>query len=145
MSAWNTDQIPDQSGRRVVVTGASSGLGEITARELTRKGAEVVLAVRDTRKGNASAQQIRSAIPGALVEVSELDLSSLESVRAFAAGLVAQWPTLDLLVNNAGIMMTPKSRTADGFELQFGPTIWATSRSPVSCSKLLARAPGHGW
>ena len=107
MNGWNTDQIPDQSGRRVVVTGASSGLGEITARELARKGAQVVLAVRTISKGEASAQRICGAVPGALVEVAALDLSSLESVRAFAAGLVARWPTLDLLVNNAGIMMPP--------------------------------------
>ncbi len=120
MTAWATDQIPDQTGRRVVVTGASSGLGEITARELARKGAHVVLAVRSTTKGEASAQRIRTAAPGARVEVRELDLSSLGSVRAFATGLVAQTPTLDLLVNNAGIMQTPARRTADGYELQFG-------------------------
>jgi NAD(P)-dependent dehydrogenase (short-subunit alcohol dehydrogenase family) len=72
MSAWNTDQIPDQTGRRVLVTGASSGLGEITAYELARRGAQVVLAVRDTIKGEGSAQRIRSAVPGALVEVREL-------------------------------------------------------------------------
>ena len=120
MSAWTTDQIPDQSGRRVVVTGASSGLGEVTARELARKGAQVVLAVRNTEKGETVAERIRTAVPGALLDVAELDLSSLESVRAFAGHLLAQAPTLDLLVNNAGIMMTPSSRTADGFELQLG-------------------------
>jgi NAD(P)-dependent dehydrogenase (short-subunit alcohol dehydrogenase family) len=120
MSAWTTDQISDQSGRRVVVTGASSGLGEITARELARTGAQVVLAVRNPVKGEASAARIREAIPGALVEVAKLDLSSLDSVRTFVDQLLAQSPTLDLLVNNAGIMMTPASTTADGYELQLG-------------------------
>jgi len=120
MNAWTTDQIPDQSGRRVVVTGANSGLGEVTARELARKGAHVVLAVRHTDKGEASAHRIRAAAPGARVEVRPLDLSSLESVRAFAAELVTASPRLDLLINNAGIMMTPSRRTADGYELQFG-------------------------
>lgn len=114
MSEWNTDQIPDQTGRRAVVTGASSGLGEVTAHELARKGAQVALAVRNTIKGERSAQRIRSKVPQAQVEVRDLDLSSLESLRAFATGLVAESKTLDLLVNNAGIMMTPESRTADG-------------------------------
>ena len=120
MSAWTADRIPDQTGRRVVVTGASSGLGEVTARELARKGAHVVLAVRDRGKGEASATRIRAAVPGARLEVRELDLSALDSVRAFAAGLVEEAPTLDLLINNAGIMQTPARRTADGYELQLG-------------------------
>ncbi|MEP7016669.1 MAG: SDR family NAD(P)-dependent oxidoreductase [Actinomycetota bacterium] len=145
MSGWNTDQVPDQSGRRVVVTGASCGLGEITARELARKGAQVVLAVRSTSKGEASAQRIHDAIPGALVEVAELDLSALESVRAFAAGLLAQWPTQDLLVNNAGIMMTPRAGPPTGTSCSSAPTISVTSRSPGSCSKHWVVAPGHGW
>ena len=119
MSAWTADQIPDQSGRLAVVTGASSGLGEITARELARKGARVVLAVRTKSKGEAVAQKIRDAVPDAHVEVRELDLSALASVRMFAAELTAGAPTLDLLVNNAGIMQTPPSRTVDGYELQF--------------------------
>jgi len=120
VSAWTVDQMPDQSGRLVVVTGASSGLGAITARELARKGAHVVLAVRTPSKGEAAAQEIRDAAPGAQVEVRELDLSSLASIRAFAAGLIAEAPALDLLVNNAGIMQTPPLRTADGYELQLG-------------------------
>jgi len=120
MSAWTAAEIPDQAGRLAVVTGANSGLGEITARELARKGARVVLAVRTTSKGETAALRIRDAVPGARVEVRELDLSSLASVRAFAAGLTAEAPVLDLLVNNAGIMQTPPSRTADGNELQFG-------------------------
>jgi len=120
MRAWTADQIPDQTGRLAVVTGANSGLGEITARELARKGARVVLAVRTPSKGESVAQEIRDAVPGAGVEVRELDLSSLESIRAFAAELTAEAPVLDLLINNAGIMQTPPGRTADGFELQLG-------------------------
>jgi NAD(P)-dependent dehydrogenase (short-subunit alcohol dehydrogenase family) len=120
MSAWTADQIPDQTGRLAVVTGANSGLGEITARELARKGARVVLAVRTTTKGERAAQEILDAVPGARVEVRGLDLSSLESIRSFAAELAAGAPALDLLVNNAGIMQTPARRTTDGYELQFG-------------------------
>ncbi len=120
MSGWTASQIPDLTGRVAVVTGANSGLGAITARELAQHGCRVVLAVRDTGKGQGAARQIRAAIPAAQAEVRELDLSSLASVRAFAAGLAAEIPALNLLVNNAGIMATPPRRTADGYELQFG-------------------------
>jgi NAD(P)-dependent dehydrogenase (short-subunit alcohol dehydrogenase family) len=117
MSPWTAAQIPEQSGRRAIVTGANSGLGRVTARELARKGAHVVLAVRTPAKGEEAAAGIRAAAPGARVEVRTLDLGSLASIRAFAEG----WDgPLDLLVNNAGIMMTPPRTTADGFELQFG-------------------------
>lgn len=120
MSAWTADQIPDQSDRVAVVTGASSGLGKITARELVRKGARVLLAVRSTNKGDTTAQEIRGTVSGGSVEVRELDLSSLGSIRAFAASLIKEGATLDLLVNNAGVMQTPPRRTVDGYELQFG-------------------------
>ena len=120
MSSWTAAQIPDQQGRIAVVTGANSGLGLVTARELARKGARVVLAVRTPAKGEAAAQEIRAAVPEAQVEVRALDLSSLASIRAFAAALTLAHPALDLLINNAGIMMTPPQRTADGFEMQFG-------------------------
>lgn len=117
-SAWTTDQIPDQTGRTAVVTGANNGLGLVTAEQLARAGATVVLACRNLSKGAAAASGIREAAHGADVRVQELDLSSLDSVRRFADALDID--ALDLLVNNAGVMMTPPQRTQDGFELQFG-------------------------
>ncbi len=112
MSGWSTAQMASQEGRRVVVTGANSGIGLAAARELARAGARVTLAVRTEEKGRAAA----AGLPGA-VEVRRLDLASLESVRAFAAA----WDEpLDLLVNNAGLMAPPYGTTADGFELQLG-------------------------
>jgi NAD(P)-dependent dehydrogenase (short-subunit alcohol dehydrogenase family) len=117
-SNWGAEQIPDQTGRTAVVTGANSGLGLATSRELARAGAAVVLACRSVEKGEAAAAELRSAIPRAQLDVAELDLSSLASVRRFAAAL--RHDELSLLINNAGIMMTPQQRTPDGFELQFG-------------------------
>jgi len=109
---WTAADLPDQSGRTIVVTGASSGIGLAAARELARAGARVVLAVRDPEKG----QRVAAGIPGD-TEVRPLDLASLASVRAFAAGWTG---ALDILVNNAGIMAVPEGRTVDGFELQIG-------------------------
>ena len=117
---WTADQIPDQSGRTAVVTGANSGLGLITARELARAGAEVVMACRDTAKGEAARAEIAGAVPNAQATVSALDLGSLDGVRAFAERFRAEHDALDLLVNNAGVMAPPRQTTADGFELQFG-------------------------
>ena len=117
-STWDTDDIPDQSGRVAVVTGANSGLGLHTATALARKGAHVVLAVRDTAKGEQAARSVAVGSSGPDPEVRALDLSSLESVQAFAADLGHE--RVDLLINNAGIMMTPARKTADGFELQLG-------------------------
>ncbi|HEX7136146.1 MAG TPA: oxidoreductase [Iamia sp.] len=116
--AWRPSDIPDLTGRLAVVTGATSGLGTVTARELARHGAHVVLTARDPRRGAATLDRLRSAVPGASVEVRPLDLASLASVEAFASGLAADHPRLDLLVNNAGVMATPFRRTEDGFELQ---------------------------
>lgn len=115
---WTADRIPDQSGRTAVVTGANSGIGLVTALELARAGATVVLACRNVRKGAAAVKEIREATPSAQVEVRELDVSSLDSVRRFADALDVDG--LDLLVNNAGIMWMPQGRTDDGFELHFG-------------------------
>jgi NAD(P)-dependent dehydrogenase (short-subunit alcohol dehydrogenase family) len=109
---WTAADLPDQSGRTIVVTGASSGLGKIIAAELARADANVVLAVRDVAKGRAA-----SATMSGRTEVRSLDLANLASVRAFAAGWTGD---LDILVNNAGIMQVPHGLTQDGFELQMG-------------------------
>ncbi|MET7783424.1 oxidoreductase [Streptomyces sp. NPDC005388] len=110
MSKWTAADLPDQSGRTAVVTGASSGIGLVTARELASAGARVVLAVRNLDKGRKAA----SGITGQ-TEVRQLDVSDLTSVRAFAESWTGP---LDLLINNAGIMQVPLARTADGFESQ---------------------------
>ena len=120
MSKWTTANIPDQTGRTAVITGANTGLGYETAAALAAKGAHVVLAVRNLDKGKDAADRITAANPGASVAVQELDLTSLESVRAAAEQLRSKHDSIDLLINNAGVMFTPKSTTKDGFELQFG-------------------------
>ncbi|MER5563121.1 oxidoreductase [Streptomyces sp. NPDC002506] len=115
---WNAQDIPDQSGRTAVVTGANSGIGLVTARELARRGARVVLACRSEARGRAAEERIRGEVPDAEVEFRPLDLADLASVRDFAAKL--PYERLDLLINNAGVMALPFGRTADGFERQFG-------------------------
>ena len=117
---WSSEQIPDQTGRTAIVTGANSGLGLVTARELARHGALVVMGCRSISKGEDAAVEIRRAVPDAQLEVRKLDLASLESVRAFAEEVTAAHPAINLLINNGGIMMPPRSTTAEGFELQLG-------------------------
>jgi NAD(P)-dependent dehydrogenase (short-subunit alcohol dehydrogenase family) len=117
---WDVEDIPDQSGRTAVVTGANSGLGLVTARELARAGASVVMACRNLDKGHTAVEEVRAAVPEAQVQLEELDLASLASVRGFAERFRATHDGLDLLINNAGVMAPPRRRTADGFELQFG-------------------------
>jgi NAD(P)-dependent dehydrogenase (short-subunit alcohol dehydrogenase family) len=151
-------QIPDQTGRRVVVTGANSGTGKETATRLAAAGASVVLAVRMTSKGEEAAAGIRAAHPGADVEVRELDLADLSSVRRFAAGILADDRSLDVLVNNAGVMAPPKRfETVDGFELQFGtnflgpfaltnlllPALLRSPDSRVATMSSIAAVPGR--
>ncbi|MEV0335950.1 oxidoreductase [Nocardia sp. NPDC050717] len=111
MSKWTAANLPDQTGRTIVVTGANSGLGAATARALSRVGAKVILACRDTGK----ARQVAAGLPGP-TEVRELDLANLNSVRAFTDAI----DRVDVLINNAGVMALPLRRTGDGFEMQFG-------------------------
>src|ERR1700738_1570584 len=120
MSKWTTANIPDQTGRTAVITGANTGLGYETAAALAAKGASVVLAVRNLDKGKEAARRIEQAPPGAQGQLQELGLSSLDSIRAAADELRSNHESIDLLINNAGVMFTPKSTTKDGFELQFG-------------------------
>ncbi|WP_103501400.1 MULTISPECIES: oxidoreductase [unclassified Streptomyces] len=115
---WTVRDIPDLTGRTAVVTGANSGLGYVTARELARHGARVVLACRDPERGEIALARMDGEVPEARLELRALDLADLASVRAFAEAWGAD--RLDLLINNAGLMAVPLARTADGFESQFG-------------------------
>jgi NAD(P)-dependent dehydrogenase (short-subunit alcohol dehydrogenase family) len=120
MAGWTAADIPDQTDRRAVVTGANSGLGLVTARELTRAGACVVLACRDLEKGRRAIEQIGREVAEPCVHLEQLDLADLSSVRDFAERLSYSHDRLDVLVNNAGIMAPPRRETVDGFESQFG-------------------------
>jgi NAD(P)-dependent dehydrogenase (short-subunit alcohol dehydrogenase family) len=117
---WTVANVPDQTGRTAVITGANTGIGFETAAVLAARGESVVLAVRNLDKGKEAAARITAVNPGADVTIQRLDLSSLDSVRAAADELRSRHDSIDLLINNAGVMWTPRSTTADGFELQFG-------------------------
>ena len=117
---WTAADVPGQRGRVAVITGANSGIGFEAAAVLAAKGARVVLAVRDLAKGEQAAARINDRHRDADVALQELDLASLESVRAAAHDLKAEYPQISLLINNAGVSATPKTLTKDGFELQFG-------------------------
>ena len=118
---WTTSDIPDQSGRVTVVTGANSGIGFETARALARKRATVVIACRNATRGIRAVDAIHEDAPDAVLEFFMLDLANLQSVRHFAAAILDRFDHLDILINNAGVMMPPnRKETADGFELQFG-------------------------
>ncbi|TDC71421.1 oxidoreductase [Streptomyces hainanensis] len=143
MAGWTAGDMPDQSGRLALVTGANSGIGYATARELARRGARVILACRSEDRGREACERLRAEVPVADVEFRPLDLADLSSVRAFARDLEVE--RIDLLVNNAGVMALPYRETVDGFETQMGvnhlghfaltglllPTILATPRARV--------------
>jgi NAD(P)-dependent dehydrogenase (short-subunit alcohol dehydrogenase family) len=120
VTTWDEADVPGQSGRTVVVTGANSGIGFEAARVLALRGASVVLACRDMGRAQDACARILAGAPGAAVTAVALDLASLASVKAAAQEIGARHARLDLLINNAGVMMAPYATTADGFELQFG-------------------------
>src|ERR1700733_2712583 len=115
--SWTFDDIPDQSGRTAIVTGANTGIGLETARMLALKGADVVLACRNLEKAEAARARIDAERPAGKVTVSSLDLSDLGSIEAFASAFGGAHPRLDLLIDNAGVMLVPLERTKQGFEL----------------------------
>ena len=117
---WDRENISDQEGKVVIVTGSSSGLGFETANVLASKKATVVIAVRNQVKGDAAVKKIQVENPNANVQTMLVDLADLESIHRFAENFTKAFPTLDLLVNNAGVMNPPYTKTKDGFELQFG-------------------------
>lgn len=141
--SWTTADIPDLSGRVAVVTGANGGLGLESARALAGAGAHVVMAVRNQEKARAAVDDIQSTIPDASLELVALDLGSLDSVAEAAASIAAAHPTIDILLNNAGLMACPERQTADGFEMQFGVNHlghWAFTGALLP-NVLRARAP----
>jgi NAD(P)-dependent dehydrogenase (short-subunit alcohol dehydrogenase family) len=117
---WTAEEIPDLQDRTAIVTGGNSGLGRIVARELARRGANVIIASRDNAKGVEAEKAIKAAFPSSTVEAAQLDLANLSSIRSFADRIRAGNENIDLLINNAGVMAAPYRKTADGFELQFG-------------------------
>lgn len=157
MTRWRFDDIPDQTGRTAVVTGANSGIGFETARMLALRGARVVLACRDAGRGEAAAQRIRAANPAGDVTFAPLDLADLDSVTAFARAFATDGARLDLLVNNAGVMVPPLGRTKQGFELQVGinhlghfaltgrllPSLVRTRGARVVVVSSMAQSGGH--
>jgi NAD(P)-dependent dehydrogenase (short-subunit alcohol dehydrogenase family) len=134
--------VPDQSGRRVVVTGANSGTGQEATRRLAAAGAHVIMAVRTVAKGEQARDGILAQDPQAQLEVRRVDLADLASVAEFTDGLMADGAPLDLLLNNAGVMAVPKrTTTADGFELQFGSNFLGPFALTVRLLPLLLAAP----
>ena len=117
---WSSQNIPNQKDRIIIITGASSGLGKEATKVLAGKNATVIMAVRDTHKAETVVKEIISELPNAKIEIRNLDLNSLDSVKSFAKEFISDYDQLDVLINNAGVMMCPYSKTKDGFEIQMG-------------------------
>ncbi|MCH2042792.1 MAG: oxidoreductase [Saprospiraceae bacterium] len=120
MSSWNINNIEKQEGKVFLITGATSGLGKEAARVLTKKGGTVIMAIRNLRKGQQVIDEIQKEVPQGIISMKHLDLSSLVSIQKFVADFLLDFDRLDVLINNAGVMMCPYSKTEDGFEIQMG-------------------------
>lgn len=142
MTAWTFNDLPDQTGRIAIVTGANTGIGLETARMLALRGATVVLACRNLEKGQGAIDRIAAENPTGKVSLEQLDLSDLDSIEAFAKKFSARHDKLDLLINNAGVMIPPLSRTKQGFELQFGTNHLGHFALTARLFPLLDRTPG---
>ena len=140
--SWSAADIPDQHGRTAVVTGANGGLGLETARQLAAKGAHVLMAVRNQKKAVTAVEEIRAGVPDASLELVALDLSAQASVRTAAEQIMTAHKSIDLLINNAGIMGIPEAKTADGFEMQFGVDHLGHWSLTALLLPALLRAPG---
>lgn len=139
---WDTRLMLDQSGKVVIVTGASSGLGFEIARAFALKSAKVVMAVRSPEKGDRAKEEIRKEHSRAAVDVMKLDLAELRSIRQFAEDFEKRYSRLDLLINNAGVMAPPYGKTADGFELQLGTNHLGHFSLTVLLVSMLEKVPG---
>lgn len=140
-SNWTTNDIPDQTGKTVIITGATSGLGKEATKVLAQKGAHVIMAVRNTKKGEKVKQEIMSQTGDGSISVSALDLSSLESVKQFTDRMKTELESLDILINNAGVMMCPYSTTKDGFEIQMGTNHLGPFALTIQLLPLLTKTP----
>ncbi|HEX2913038.1 MAG TPA: oxidoreductase [Chloroflexia bacterium] len=153
---WTADQMPDLRGKNVVVTGANSGLGFEISLAMSRKGATVIMACRDQVKGQRALEEITKAVPQAKLDLIELDLADLTSIRDFAEDFSKRYDSLHILCNNAGVMAIPYRETAQGFEMQFGtnhlghfaltgllmPTILKTEQARVVTTSSMLHRPG---
>lgn len=142
MTKWTSADIPDQRGRVAIVTGANTGIGLETARLLAAKGAQVILACRSPEKGQAALARISADQPTGQASLEALDLADLDSVAAFAQRFAAQHARLDLLINNAGVMVPPLGRTKQGFELQIGTNHLGHFALTARLLPVLLGAPG---
>ncbi|MEI6729153.1 MAG: oxidoreductase [bacterium] len=117
---WTTKNIPNQTGKIIIITGATSGLGKQAAKIIASKNATVIMAVRNTKKAEIVAIEIRAEFPNSKLDIRQLDLSSLKSIKTFASEFLKSYDKLDILINNAGVMACPYSKTEDNFEIQMG-------------------------